>query len=151
MQITNKSRSSCYEGSHKDIIPYDFYPIRGSWSVYEVQMSVLETIFFKHSPKWWVDWNKYSPKWNRARHVWRVTFFYTRQQIPNFFLTKLMTCQNLQNKLLNITVLFIWYLLASIKKCHSPNMASSINFMFLLRFSLRIRLKYFKTKLFYLH
>jgi hypothetical protein len=32
------------------------------------------------------------------------------------FLTKLMTCQNLQNKLLNITVLFIWYLLASLKK-----------------------------------
>jgi hypothetical protein len=27
-----------------------------------------------------------------------------------------MTCQNLQNKLLNITVLFIWYLLASLKK-----------------------------------
>jgi hypothetical protein len=32
------------------------------------------------------------------------------------FLTKLITCQNLQNKLLNITVLFIWYLLASLKK-----------------------------------
>jgi hypothetical protein len=32
------------------------------------------------------------------------------------FLTKLMTCQNLQNKLLNITVLLIWYLLASLKK-----------------------------------
>ena len=32
------------------------------------------------------------------------------------FLIKLMTCQNLQNKLLNITVLFIWYLLASLKK-----------------------------------
>jgi hypothetical protein len=32
------------------------------------------------------------------------------------FLTKSMTCQNLQNKLLNITVLFIWYLLASLKK-----------------------------------
>jgi hypothetical protein len=32
------------------------------------------------------------------------------------FLTKLMTCQNLQNKLLNITVLFIWYWLASLKK-----------------------------------
>ena len=32
------------------------------------------------------------------------------------FLTKLMTCQNLPNKLLNITVLFIWYLLASLKK-----------------------------------
>jgi hypothetical protein len=28
----------------------------------------------------------------------------------------LKTCQNLQNKLLNITVLFIWYLLASLKK-----------------------------------
>ena len=41
------------------------------------------------------------------------------------FLKKLMTCQNLQNKLLNITVLFIWYLLASLKKCHSPNMTSS--------------------------
>jgi hypothetical protein len=27
-----------------------------------------------------------------------------------------MTYQNLQNKLLNITVLFIWYLLASLKK-----------------------------------
>ena len=27
-----------------------------------------------------------------------------------------MTCQNLKNKLLNITVLFIWYLLASLKK-----------------------------------
>ena len=27
-----------------------------------------------------------------------------------------MTCQNLQNKLLNITVLFIWYLLVSLKK-----------------------------------
>ena len=37
---------------------------------------VWETIFFKHSPKWQVDWNKYSPKWNRARHVWRVTFFF---------------------------------------------------------------------------
>jgi hypothetical protein len=32
------------------------------------------------------------------------------------FLKKLMICQNLQNKLLNITVLFIWYLLASLKK-----------------------------------
>jgi hypothetical protein len=32
------------------------------------------------------------------------------------FFKKLMTCQNLQNKLLNITVLFIWYLLASLKK-----------------------------------
>ena len=32
------------------------------------------------------------------------------------FLTKLMTCQNLQNKLLNIIVLFIWYLLESLKK-----------------------------------
>ena len=32
------------------------------------------------------------------------------------FLTKLMTCQNLHNKLLNITILFIWYLLASLKK-----------------------------------
>ena len=32
------------------------------------------------------------------------------------FWTKLMTCQNLQNKLLNITVLFIWHLLASLKK-----------------------------------
>jgi hypothetical protein len=31
------------------------------------------------------------------------------------FFTKLMTA-NLQNKLLNITVLFIWYLLASLKK-----------------------------------
>jgi hypothetical protein len=28
----------------------------------------------------------------------------------------LKTCQNLQNKLLNFTVLFIWYLLASLKK-----------------------------------
>jgi hypothetical protein len=27
-----------------------------------------------------------------------------------------MTGQNLENKLLNITVLFIWYLLASLKK-----------------------------------
>ena len=27
-----------------------------------------------------------------------------------------LTCQNLQNKLLNITVLFIWYLFASLKK-----------------------------------
>jgi hypothetical protein len=27
-----------------------------------------------------------------------------------------MTCQNLQNKLLNITVFFIWYLLVSLKK-----------------------------------
>jgi hypothetical protein len=33
-----------------------------------------------------------------------------------------MTCQNLQNNF------FIWYLLASLKKCHSPNMASSISF-----------------------
>jgi hypothetical protein len=32
------------------------------------------------------------------------------------YLTKLMTCQNLLSKLLNITVLFIWYLLASLKK-----------------------------------
>jgi hypothetical protein len=106
------------------------------------------------------------------------------------FLTKLITCQNLQNKLLNITVLFIWYLLASLTKmslakhgelyfilastCFSPlAVLASIwkkwfptletkrcikyvcqtrfrhifNFMFLLR----IRLKYFKTKLFYLH
>jgi hypothetical protein len=43
-----------------------------------------------------------------------------------------MTCQNLQNKLLNITVLFTWYLLQIVgefkKKCHSPNMASSISF-----------------------
>ena len=34
------------------------------------------------------------------------------------FLTKLMTCQNLQNKLLNITVLFIWYLLAKHGELH---------------------------------
>jgi hypothetical protein len=32
------------------------------------------------------------------------------------WVAKLMTCQNLKNKLLNITVLFIWYLLASLKK-----------------------------------
>ena len=44
------------------------------------------------------------------------------------FLTKLMTCQNLQNKLLNITVLFIWYIWRVLKKCHSPSMASSISF-----------------------
>ena len=31
--------------------------------------SVWETIFFKH-------WNKYLPKWNRARHVRQVTFFF---------------------------------------------------------------------------
>ena len=48
------------------------------------------------------------------------------------FLAKLMTCQNLQNKLLNITILFIWYLLASLKKCHSPNIASSISFWWVL-------------------
>jgi hypothetical protein len=30
--------------------------------------------------------------------------------------TSSSTCQNLQNKLLNITVLFIWYWLASLKK-----------------------------------
>ena len=37
--------------------------------------------------------------------------------ISNEFVAKLMTCQNLQNKLLNIiTVLFIWYLLPSLKK-----------------------------------
>jgi hypothetical protein len=39
-------------------------------------------------------------------------------------LDQLMTCQNLQNKLLNIIVLFIWYLLASLKQM-SPNMAST--------------------------
>ena len=38
-------------------------------------VAVCEAIFFKHLPKWRVDWNKYSPKRNRARHVWRVTFF----------------------------------------------------------------------------
>jgi hypothetical protein len=38
-------------------------------------LSSVGNIFFKHSPKWRVDWNKYLPKWNRARHVWRVTFF----------------------------------------------------------------------------
>ena len=38
--------------------------------------TVWETIFFKHSPIWRVDWNKFSPKWNRVRHVWRMTFFF---------------------------------------------------------------------------
>ena len=45
--------------------------------------AVWETIFFKHSPKWRVDWNKYSPKGNRARHVWRVTFFLNSPRICN--------------------------------------------------------------------
>ena len=40
------------------------WAITGSW----------EPLVFKHLPKWRVDWNKYSPKWNTARHVWRVTF-----------------------------------------------------------------------------
>ena len=50
------------------------------------------------------------------------------------FLTKLMTCQNLQNKLLNITVLFIWYSLASLKKMSPAKhaMASSISFWWVL-------------------
>ena len=46
-------------------------------------VAVWETIFFKHLPKWRVDWNKYSPKWNRACHVWRVTFFLNSPTICN--------------------------------------------------------------------
>ena len=53
------------------------------WPVFDNQCSVWETIFFKHSPKWPVDWNKYSPKWNRACHVWRVTFFLNSPTICN--------------------------------------------------------------------
>ena len=39
-------------------------------------MTVWETIFFKHSPKWRVDWNKYSPKWNRARQCLASDIFF---------------------------------------------------------------------------
>jgi len=56
---------------------------------------VWETIFFKHSPKWRVDWNKYSPKWNRARHVWRVTFFFklaNKYQINNTVMFNNLFC-----------------------------------------------------------
>jgi hypothetical protein len=50
------------------------------------------------------------------------------------FLTKLMTCQNLQNKLLNITVLLLYLVFVGEfkKKCHSPNMTSSISFWWVL-------------------
>jgi hypothetical protein len=46
-------------------------------------ITVWETIFFKHSPKWRVDWNKYLPKWNRVCHVWRRTFFLNSPTICN--------------------------------------------------------------------
>jgi hypothetical protein len=52
-----------------------------------------------------------------------------------FFLTKLMTCQNLQNKLLNITVSFIWYLLASLKKM-SLAKHGELYFILVLKFTL---------------
>ena len=48
-----------------------------------LKITVWETIFFKHSPKWRVDWNKYSPKWNKACHIWRVTFFLNSPTICN--------------------------------------------------------------------
>jgi hypothetical protein len=38
--------------------------------------TVWETNFFRHSPKWRVDWNYYSPRWKRACHVWRVKFYF---------------------------------------------------------------------------
>ena len=58
--------------------------------------TVWETIFFKHLPKWRVDWNKYSPKWNRAHHVWRVTFFFklaNKYQINNTVMFNNLFCR----------------------------------------------------------
>ena len=86
------------------------------------QISVWETIFFKHSPKWQVDRNKYSPKWNRACHVWRVDIFLkliNKYQIPYFtddrsiFFPPQHACFNLSkiwNPSKKISILFTVYL-----------------------------------------
>ena len=58
--------------------------------------TMWKTIFFKHSPKWRVDWNKYSPNLNRARHVWRVTFFWklaNKYQINNSVMFNNLFCR----------------------------------------------------------
>jgi hypothetical protein len=43
-----------------------------------------------------------------------------------------MTCQNLQNKLLNITVLFIWYLLQILGELKKMSLAKHGELYFLL-------------------
>ena len=67
-------------------IPWENYKVHQVWTpgvkVPHGTISVGNH-FFKHSPKWRVDWNKYSPKWNRACHVWRVTFFLNSPTICN--------------------------------------------------------------------
>ena len=57
VELSKKSRKECCFNRFLSSVTYTLI------------LLVWETIFFKHSPKWRVDWNKYSPKWNRARHV----------------------------------------------------------------------------------
>ena len=42
-------------------------------TIFQLYRGSVVNHFFQTLAK--MDWNKYSPKWNRARHVWRVTFF----------------------------------------------------------------------------
>ena len=55
---------------HPEVQPKCVQATEGCWNIH---ISMWETIFF--NPLVRVDWYKYSPKWNRACHVWRVTFF----------------------------------------------------------------------------
>ena len=66
-----------------DLPVHDHPPWQDHW-YYSVGNHFFQTLAI--SPKWRVDWNKYSPKSNRARHIWRVTFFFklaNKYQINN--------------------------------------------------------------------
>ena len=118
---------------------------------------------------WQVDWNKYSPKWNRARHAWRVTFFLklaNKYQINNTVMFNNWFCRfwqviNLVKKdqhslkscvdlfFLNFVIFVFKVLMRGIKHvCQTRFRHIHVfNFMFSHRFSLWIRLKYFIMKL----
>ena len=114
---------------------------------------------------WRVDWNKYSPKWNRARHAWRVTFFLklaNKYQINNTVMFNNWFCRfwqviNLVKKdqhslkscvdlfFLNFVIFVFKVLMRGIKHVCQTRFRHIHVFNFM--FSHRIRLKYFIMKL----
>ena len=52
--------------------------------------------FFSNTPKWRVDWNKYSPKWNRARQTLASDIFFKltdKYQINNTVMFNNLFCR----------------------------------------------------------
>ena len=148
-----------------DLPVHDHPPWQDHW-YYSVGNHFFQTLAI--SPKWRVDWNKYSPKSNRARHIWRVTFFFklaNKYQINNTVMfnnlfSRFWQVINLvkkdQHSLKSCVDLFFlnfvfYVLMRSIKNVCQTRFQHIFNFMFSRRYLLQIRLKYFKTKLFYLH